>query len=66
MADEETRRREKDSQGDWERARWLTANFAGIMGAKIHSVYSVCVFPWESPPQKDTEDILSKFPKTLN
>lgn len=70
--DEETRQRKdeadillKTSQAEWERTRWLTANFAGIMGSKIQSVYSICVFPWESPPPKPTEDILSKFPKTL-
>jgi len=65
MADEETRWRDITIRGDWERARWISANLAGIMGAKIHSVYSICTFPWESPPPKPTEDLLSRFPKTL-
>ena len=70
--DEETRQRKdeadlilRQSQVSWERARWMAANFAGIMGSKIQSVYSICTFPWESPPPKPMEDILSRFPKTL-
>jgi hypothetical protein len=71
--DEATKRRneeleiiQKSSQVEWERARWLAANFAGAMGSKIQSVYSIAVFPWESPPPEPTEDLLSMFPKTLN
>lgn len=56
----------KQSENKWEIARWLAANNASMMGAKIASVYSICTFPWESPPPPPTEDILSKFPKTLN
>ena len=54
------------SQAEWERSRWLAANVANSMGAKLHSVYALATFPWEKPPPVPTEDILSRFPKTLN
>jgi len=57
---------QKTSQLEWERARWISANIMNSMGAKLTSVFSLTVFPWESPPPKPTEDLLSKFPKTLN
>jgi len=57
---------QKTSQLEWERARWISANIMNSMGAKLTSVFSLTVFPWESPPPQPTEDILSKFPKTLN
>jgi len=57
--------RMKEYQGAWEQARWLSANFAKVMGAKIQSVYAITTFPWEAPEPVPTEDLLSKFPKTL-
>jgi len=55
----------RQTQIEWERARWTAVNIMNSMGAKLHSVYQLTTFPWESPAPKPTEDLLSKFPKTL-